>query len=684
MTLPDLKGINPLTRVDTGFTAINVRSYGALGDGLIFDTCSTTASSTTFDITGASLTAADIGKLYDVNNVGAQTSLCGKILTVNSATSVTLDIKASSTGTARDLTIDLVVFTDGVSTAGSATVTSATAAFTSADVGKMVTVVNAGAKNIVGTIVSVNSATQFVGSVAASVTATGRRIIYGTNDRAAIVTAIAAGAFIYFPEGKYLIGSALTLTAAGKTFSGDGMYSSTLYQVGPKMLDTGSVFHLMDIVRPASGIRFEKLGFSGTNWHGQTNTFGTDSADGIYMDSVAGTGIIDGISVDACRFDSFWGIGFHPGASSDDPTSWIVNIDIENSRGELNSFSAFNPNVRRGLRFINNLGIRNGAQLIEASTSQATIIGNQAYYNQFGGYSIGGYQSSETSSTIAFIGNISEFNGNIGASISSNQINMLVEGNVLRRNNNAGLLFDNSGQTLGGPNCIVQGNLILSNGCARSPNETFGILNTSMPNTHIHNNLIKDEGLTGYSQDMGIRFTNGSATTPATVWGNDVSGHATADYYFHGNGTTLTVYFSDLNPTSVITLVDAVLVSPTVRVSNSSGTAQWALDQSAGATITIANNATATPFGNASNFAGEVLINDPTTTGATGKFLIGGFGAGAGVVLLGESMANSYSVVATTAARINVYLNSGVVTIENKLGASVTIRVFAIRMRIGP
>lgn len=107
------------------------------------------------------------------------------------------------------------------------------------------------------------------------------------------------------------------------------------------------------------------------------------------------------------------------------------------------------------------------------------------------------------------------------------------------------------------------------------------------------------------------------------------------------------------------------------------GTATFGIDESAGATLSIANNATATPFGNANNFSGLMIINDPNITGETGMFLIGG----SSTVVIASQTGAFFTTVQGTASKINVYPNSGVITIENKSGFTIGFRVFAIRMR---
>lgn len=107
------------------------------------------------------------------------------------------------------------------------------------------------------------------------------------------------------------------------------------------------------------------------------------------------------------------------------------------------------------------------------------------------------------------------------------------------------------------------------------------------------------------------------------------------------------------------------------------GTATFGIDESAGTQLSIANDATATPFGNANNFSGLLMINDPESTGGMGLFIIG---ASSTVVLISQA-GSLFTTTQGTASSVNVYANAGVITIENKRGATIGFRVFAIRMR---
>lgn len=132
---------------------------------------------------------------------------------------------------------------DAVLASGSSTVTSATANFTSADIGKIIYGIEISSGSIKlarGTIVSINSSSSIVVSTTGSSNYTGVSLIWGTDDTAAIQAAgVAARATVppgcvFFPSGGYLFnkllfdtgnpggGAAATCKAIGILGSGSG------------------------------------------------------------------------------------------------------------------------------------------------------------------------------------------------------------------------------------------------------------------------------------------------------------------------------------------------------------------------------------------------------------------------------------------------------------------------------
>jgi hypothetical protein len=127
---------------------------------------------------------------------------------------------------------------------------------------------------------------------------------------------------------------------------------------------------------------------------------------------------------------------------------------------------------------------------------------------------------------------------------------------------------------------------------------------------------------------------------------------------------------------AVINLSDNNLrvVGGSILPALSAGSAVWAMDGNQTG-VSIANNATATPFGNSNNFSGMFWVND-TNTGTGAIFITGN-----GVIVLVSQTSTNYTVTATSANKVNVYLSGNVVTIENKSGGTTEARVIAFRTR---
>lgn len=109
---------------------------------------------------------------------------------------------------------DLVTKHDGVITSGGSTLTSATAAFTSADIGKTIAIAEAGAAGVplVTTIASFNSATSVGLAAAAGATTTDSDFFYGTDNRTPFQSALDGEPAIFVPSGSYLISAGLVIT----------------------------------------------------------------------------------------------------------------------------------------------------------------------------------------------------------------------------------------------------------------------------------------------------------------------------------------------------------------------------------------------------------------------------------------------------------------------------------------
>lgn len=127
-----------------------------------------------------------------------------------------VDVKAH--GAVGDLT-----FVDDVGmTNGSATLTSASGAFSIADIGKHVFVEGAGVAgaDLKTTISARISATQVTLTTAASTTVVSKNAAWGTDDSDAIQEALDEGGWVHFPSGKYLTLTALKIKHGGMRLTG--------------------------------------------------------------------------------------------------------------------------------------------------------------------------------------------------------------------------------------------------------------------------------------------------------------------------------------------------------------------------------------------------------------------------------------------------------------------------------
>jgi hypothetical protein len=134
---------------------------------------------------------------------------------------------------------------DGSITNGSPTVTSASIAFTQADVGKTIYTVlpSTGQTKLIGTILSVQSATSCTASANASATQTGCTLCVGTDDSVALQAAwaaalLAGGGTVYLPAGNMLISSQLFYLAGNTAAKVGGAYGV----VGQGSKSGGSTF----------------------------------------------------------------------------------------------------------------------------------------------------------------------------------------------------------------------------------------------------------------------------------------------------------------------------------------------------------------------------------------------------------------------------------------------------------
>jgi hypothetical protein len=110
-----------------------------------------------------------------------------------------------------------IQFSDGAITTGTTAFTSASATFTASDVGKVITIEDAGGTdiNLTTTIAAFVSATAVTLTAAASATVSSKTFVYGSDDTTYIQAAIDAaaadgGGTVFFPKGIYVINGAFS------------------------------------------------------------------------------------------------------------------------------------------------------------------------------------------------------------------------------------------------------------------------------------------------------------------------------------------------------------------------------------------------------------------------------------------------------------------------------------------
>lgn len=164
------------TPVVTGHPSKAVVNYGTRNTRTVVDAVTTLGSATLTSATGA-FTSVDVGNPVSCTTVPVGT----KVSAVNSATSITLTQTATATGSGKSFTVygdgDRTLM-DAATTSASTTLTSNTAYFTAADVGKAVVGTSI---NALTTIASVtNSTTAVLSSVANATVANSTITIGGT------------------------------------------------------------------------------------------------------------------------------------------------------------------------------------------------------------------------------------------------------------------------------------------------------------------------------------------------------------------------------------------------------------------------------------------------------------------------------------------------------------------------
>jgi hypothetical protein len=532
-------------------------------------------------------------------------------------------------------------------TAGTASLTCSASSFTSADVGKSFDLSHAGASscglryygvrgstfncNLVGTIRAVNSATSITLSTNLSNSVSNEQFAYGTPDQAAILAAINSGAPVIHFVGTYVIGASIgTVALQNRILRGDGIQKSRFLIIGPVAYGPQK-WASLTLDNGTHDVTFDGIGWLGTNELGQLNAFGgtpdalmmcTGIPGGLNGACGSGSGILN-VIVRNCAFDYTWGIGFHaPGTGTRDGQQ-VIGLYVYNSFARFNSYDGFNPNPYDQLVMSGDVATDNGTGGIEASVQgKMTITGGQFLRNKNVGIAVGGFDDHTSCPTgVEIIGNDISENGDgstvntAGAGIwaGSGACNVAIVGNTIRKNHLIGINYDVDTQDSG---LTITGNIITSNGIANASNPSIGAY-LKVKNATISGNLIRDEGVSGFTQSYGLYIRSG--TTNATIANNAVYGNAARNIEIDGttavafSGANLPNNASDLYVGITPSLSGVTIRTPDVQtVTTACMTAV-----SAGATCTLIVTHS---FGQTPNQFSCFLSDTPTTQ--TGKPII--------------------------------------------------------------
>lgn len=145
---------------------------------------------------------------------------------------------------------DAKVVRDAAMTSGSAVLTSATAAFTSADVGKAVSIngVGGGGGILLTIITAFTNSTTVTLAVPASTTATGQYCAFGTDNTVPVQNAIAAAtSTVFIPEGNYLFAGSIGALPVSVSLVGANQFGPTWlpWPLSDNPLDCGGTILLL-------------------------------------------------------------------------------------------------------------------------------------------------------------------------------------------------------------------------------------------------------------------------------------------------------------------------------------------------------------------------------------------------------------------------------------------------------
>lgn len=404
--------------------------------------------------------------------------------------------------------------------------------FSYSDTGKVVDVAGAGnafsgnVGSLVATVRTVLDSNDIILSTAALNTATAATALYCTDNTAAVQRAVSqAQGTLYFPTGQYCIRGQISLNGSTPTtaLTGNGMWNSIIYQVGPMFQHDGTISPATDMFYiTGSNYTITNLGLSGTNWTGIPRHC-CGSAQPILVENYgpANNGVFSND-----RFDSSWGIGWQ---------GWNVggtasNITLSYNESAYNGADGLNPNVNYST-ITNNTLFNNTQAGIESAGSHNVISYNTCYKNAASCISLGGGGAAGYNVVRVNVA-CNNYNGiTVGSATMYDEIGF----NSACSNDAMGVVVESGGYT------YVHDNTITDNGCTvlaqcniqapQTPRLTsnLGIYNTTANNI-IVNNTMGNTGVPGFTQKFGL--DQESTANMTTIEGNHSIGHNLGDYYF--------------------------------------------------------------------------------------------------------------------------------------------------------
>ena len=479
-------------------------------------------------LTGGDFDKVDVGGHTDANDGGGGTFIWDGSDTTTDDNGVYIQPNAGGTGRwiRRDVSPlnvkaygargDFIRDEDGAITSSDNTFTSANAAFTSDDVGKLIYINGAGAAGAVlsTTIASYTSSTEVELTDAASTTVSGAVYYYATDDTTEIQAAIdfvfnAGGGELFFPKSSYLFSS--TLTVGQRVFMvGEGGFFKNQYTNDE--FEAGGSALIMAPGSNANGIRFRYDAAAGETIADYRLNSGIRHMviHGLRSESQA-TGSTDlnssgyGIYLQGARYIRLDSVLV---------TKWAQDgLRCESYDYGTGALSCNNLDIR-GNAFLSNAG--RGCLL---TAGDSIFTSNQVGYNGSTGLSVAGFGVCSN--------NLIWNNQGDGVTMSATNAEPIFVSNKVYDNADSGVVLSSGGCTIVGCN-ILRNNTAGNTGSAADRSGIYIASTDTEAITIVGNSVGNDGGAT--DQDYGIYFAD-AATRCEGFGGNNLFGNVVDDLF---------------------------------------------------------------------------------------------------------------------------------------------------------